>query len=94
MPIINAVSVLTSLLSSVAAIAEKTSDEPFPMDKRVTPATDYDIFKPSAIYSSEAVKYSSAELPRRWSAKNIIKKEMGKNKYNDPLLQKVYLKVQ
>ena len=64
-PIINAVSVLTSLLSSVAAIAEKTSDEPFPMDKRVTPATDYDIFKPSAIYSSEAVKYSSAELPRR-----------------------------
>jgi hypothetical protein len=64
-PIINAVSVLTSLLSSVAAIAEKTSDEPFPMDNRVTPATDYDIFKPSAIYSREAVKYSSAELPRR-----------------------------
>lgn len=79
-PTINAVSKLTSSLEPPAAIAEKTSEEPFPIDKSVTPATDYDNFKPSAIYSREAVKYSSAELPRRCKAKNMIKKAMGKNK--------------
>lgn len=80
-PTRNAVSKLTSSPSpSPAAIAEKTSEEPFPIDKSVTPATDYDNFKPSAIYSREAVKYSSAELPRRCNAKNMINKEIGKNK--------------
>jgi len=50
-PTRNAVSKLTSSPSpSPAAIAEKTSEEPFPIDKSVTPATDYDNFKPSAIY--------------------------------------------
>jgi hypothetical protein len=79
-PTINAVSKLTSSLPPLAAIAENTSEDPLPIDNNVTPATDYDNFKLSAIYSREPVRYSSAEVPRRCRAKSIIKNAIGKNK--------------